>query len=418
MSISYSALTNFGKITLPSVETWGTNMNILRDPPKSITTRKIDKVGETSSITQMVDDSGDRACEAISVYARGVNPSVSVSYTNVGNNGGQMSGGMQNNGGRNAKLPLTIMKDGAFRPPIYTREMLEPYSRQHRTFTKASTNPGIADYSKTRGNCDMNRNIVPTLLKALVRPTAVYKVEKSVVEPFETKYAIQPSIKVSGHSGIRPLDRTSTVVVKPTKEINESSLHGWVKTNPGDNSIYKNESNMDTRKYTQDTLSHSVSTNPGTRTGNSTSIEEVLDLSDIRTKDTMHVNYTTTRSGTERNNFDFESPELQRKLPVHNMTTNISDSRYTPVNREFDNSIEMARNTPLTSFVVNSKSNGGKVHFNTDARLASKVNPGGFEGRGTKPMEERANMIKDSYDSHKSMLEKNALAMMASKFKS
>ena len=44
--LSYSALINNGKITLPSVTTWGTNMNILRDPPKSITTRRINKVGE------------------------------------------------------------------------------------------------------------------------------------------------------------------------------------------------------------------------------------------------------------------------------------------------------------------------------------------------------------------------------------
>ena len=30
MSISYSGLTNYGKVTLPSAESWGTNMNILR----------------------------------------------------------------------------------------------------------------------------------------------------------------------------------------------------------------------------------------------------------------------------------------------------------------------------------------------------------------------------------------------------
>ena len=57
MSISYSGLTNYGKATLPSAESWGTNMNILRDPPKSITTRRIDKVGQTSEITTMIDDS-------------------------------------------------------------------------------------------------------------------------------------------------------------------------------------------------------------------------------------------------------------------------------------------------------------------------------------------------------------------------
>ena len=89
MSISYSGLTNYGKATLPSVESWGTNMNILRDPPKSIMTRRIDKVGETSSITELIDGSGNRNCEAISLYARGINPFVSVDYGNAGNNGGQ-----------------------------------------------------------------------------------------------------------------------------------------------------------------------------------------------------------------------------------------------------------------------------------------------------------------------------------------
>ena len=59
-------------------------MNILRDPPKSIMTRRIDKVGETSSITELIDGSGNRACEAISLYSRGINPFVSVDYGNAG----------------------------------------------------------------------------------------------------------------------------------------------------------------------------------------------------------------------------------------------------------------------------------------------------------------------------------------------
>ena len=86
--LSYSGLVNYGASTLPSVESWGTNMNILRDPPKSIHTRRITKVGETSSITEMIDESGDRAAEAILVYPRGINPMVGVSYSNYGNNGG------------------------------------------------------------------------------------------------------------------------------------------------------------------------------------------------------------------------------------------------------------------------------------------------------------------------------------------
>jgi hypothetical protein len=80
MSISYSGIVNYGKVTLPSVDTWSTNMNIMRDPPKSITTRKIDKVGETMAISEAIDASGDRTSEAITRYAKGVNPMVSVQY--------------------------------------------------------------------------------------------------------------------------------------------------------------------------------------------------------------------------------------------------------------------------------------------------------------------------------------------------
>ena len=75
--LSYSSITNRGKVTLPSVDSWG-NLNIMRDPPKSITMRRIDKVGSDSTITKMQDES-DRSAECILLFARGVNPSVSVS---------------------------------------------------------------------------------------------------------------------------------------------------------------------------------------------------------------------------------------------------------------------------------------------------------------------------------------------------
>ena len=92
MSISYSGIigNGSGKVTLPSVDSWGTNMNILRDPPKSIQTRQHNNhILMTSEITQMIQDSGDRMNEAIQVYARGVNPMVDVSYDNYGNNRGR-----------------------------------------------------------------------------------------------------------------------------------------------------------------------------------------------------------------------------------------------------------------------------------------------------------------------------------------
>lgn len=145
MAISYSGLVNYGKATLPSVESWGTNMNIFRDPPKSVQTRKIDKVGETSAITSMVDDSGDRFCEAINYYARGQNPMVSVSY-------GQGQRKSCGNGGE-AFLPYRVVREGAFRPPIWRQEDLLPLSRLPRVWTQVNTQPYQPIFTKRIRNC-------------------------------------------------------------------------------------------------------------------------------------------------------------------------------------------------------------------------------------------------------------------------
>jgi len=140
-------------VTLPSVESWGTNMNILRDPPKALFTRRIDKVSATQEITRMIgEDSGDRICEMIKVYPRGINPHVAVSYSNYGTNGGQnrQTNGLNARGnkvccdgrsviGGQAKLPYQILNYGSFRPPVFRQEDLLPLSRLPRTNTKAWT---------------------------------------------------------------------------------------------------------------------------------------------------------------------------------------------------------------------------------------------------------------------------------------
>jgi hypothetical protein len=146
MVFSYSGIVNYGKATLPSVESWGTNMNILRDPPKSVHTRKIDKVGETSAITTAIDESGDRFCEAINYYARGQNPMVAVSYGQ-----GQKKSNLTNNG--EAFLPYRIMRDGVFRPPIWRQEDLLPLSRLPRIWTEVGTQPYKPIFTKRIRNC-------------------------------------------------------------------------------------------------------------------------------------------------------------------------------------------------------------------------------------------------------------------------
>ena len=148
MSISYSGIVNYGKAILPSVESWGSNNNILRDPPRSITTRRIDKVSETSMIDQEIQESGNRVAESIMVYPRGQNVMVGVSFDNNGSNGGNRVGQTLLYGSQQTKLPYRVMRDGAFIPPVLTQYNLLPLSRLPRVNTKVDPVAYTADFTR------------------------------------------------------------------------------------------------------------------------------------------------------------------------------------------------------------------------------------------------------------------------------
>jgi hypothetical protein len=148
MALSYSGIVNYGKVTLPAVNSWYTDSNILKTPYQSVHTRKIDKVGETSFINSMIDESNDRSCEAINYYARGQNPMVSVSYGEAGQN--QLGGAIHSG---ESFLPYRVVRDGAFRPPIWRQEDLLPLSRLPRVWTDVSTQPYSPIFTMRIKNC-------------------------------------------------------------------------------------------------------------------------------------------------------------------------------------------------------------------------------------------------------------------------
>lgn len=197
--------------TLGSVESWGSDLGIIKDPPKSVMTRRVDRVGQTQDITQMIDDSGDRACEAILVYARGRNPMVSTEYTNYGTAGGQtyQAGGstgvtnstlQSSHGGQQAKLPYPIIRDGAFRPPLMRQENLMPLSRQPRVWTSSFANPEFPAYvAKTMApNPRDIKAINVDKLQTCTRPTSQFSIEKPVlVEGFVAKSVLDNPVHSS-----------------------------------------------------------------------------------------------------------------------------------------------------------------------------------------------------------------------------
>jgi len=132
---------------------WGTNMNILKDPPKGIHTRRIDKVGQSQTVLLAQDESGDRIGEYVQPYARGVNPMVAVSFDNYSNNGGRGSP-FQNT--KAVSLPYKVQ---TVRPPIQRQEDLLPLSRLPRTWFYSYSNPSFPDVVQAT-QCNETRRTV------------------------------------------------------------------------------------------------------------------------------------------------------------------------------------------------------------------------------------------------------------------
>ena len=355
--LSYSAITNSGKVTLPSVGSWGTNMNIMKDPPKSIMMRRIDKVGDTNEITKMIDNS-DRSAEAILRFARGVNPSVSVNYSNFG-------GSQQNFGNQQAFLPYTINKDGDFHPPVQAPQDLLPLSRMPRNTTFAISNPGmphnLKELSNSR-NVNSTRNVHEKIVSSQVRSTKTYLLQKPFQEPFvHTKSSIQEIAHKKATPNISSMNRhTELFVQDPTKGINEN--YTTVSAQPNLQEVKHqtlNEENFNSDKYIQDTNAHSVYSNIGSYVDNGVFLDEdMLDLNDLKTKDTNSINYTTTLSGIEKTNHIYENFELlDRNLPEYEAHSNLmGDSKKVSF---IHDDLELERNLPeyqtKTNIIGNAK---------------------------------------------------------------
>lgn len=277
-------------ITLPSVEgPWGAMGagTILRDPPKCVFTRKIDKVGDSSIVNEMIDESGDRFSEAIQIYSRGVNPFVSVSYSNYGTNGGQAPG---SDAGRQAFYPHRVARDGAFRPPILRQEQLLPLSRLPRLWTSAKTNPEFPDFSKRQTRFKWAREIRPEVMKVCARPTATYNVE-TVKENFQ----------------INEIKDIPVISVASRKTFSKEIPN----LNP-DASLYINKRDIG-----------SAQTNPFFN------LPSQFDRTgiDIHTKDLLQFStHAPTSSSKAEDYVNYDQITLQKKLPSHNFSTNIGSA--------------------------------------------------------------------------------------------
>jgi hypothetical protein len=354
------------------------------------------------------------------VYARGVNPSVSVSYSNNGSNGGRRSGSITNM--RSAKPPIQIMDGGAFRPPIRLQQDLLPLSRQNRVKTEIAPTPGFADFTKVVKRCgdaSNTKEVKNSLLNVKSVPTKTYNLEPGAQENFEVKYVIQPTITNDVKSSIRGTDITELVVKEPTKELNRYNIHADLITNKADSQIHvsnngellqdnyiheKLNSNVTLNKadsqihvfnngellqdnYIHEKLNSNVTLNKADSRHNTTSLNDIAGVTNIPVfKNIIHTDASSGLKYGEKVKYLHEDLTLDKNLPMYSSTTNHGDSRISKIKHEYINSVELSRNNPNHSFTTNSAIQGNYVNVDRKASLRPKLEYGGFHNNTSKPM--------------------------------
>lgn len=456
MSITYKGIIgNKARFTLPSVESWGTNNNILRDPPKSIMTRRVDKVNQDGSLNEMFYHSGDRFAENVNVYARGVNPMVSVEY---GNN---TSFGMSKNGGNGfysaGKLPYRIMQGGAFHPPLLRQEQLLPLSRLPRNVTFVQTNKETIDYAKS-AVCNQqpkeHRQIVKNKYEGFITPTKTMKLETPVTEHFVVNYINEDPLTYNLNTNLRangdvehyveeknlernvPAYETSAqksinyaTLVRPDKEIfletntplydvkaNKSvnmatngvlddsidliknmpnySIHDVKVQNIGVNAVY----NPDSIELQENVPHYLIADRKVRSMGTNGVLNDQINLSE-NLPHHMAVNNKGFNTG-ERIIINDEI-NLSENMPHYNFQVNKGDKRVQFQNK-YENDLQYDHKTPHIMLqspkTKNMKTDNSATEF---TRLHETIHPGSMEGRVVIPSSERTSTYNTNYTTNK-----------------
>ena len=419
--ISYSGIVGDRKVTLPSVESWGTNMNILRDPPKSIVTRKIDKVFDTQQYTRMVEEaSDDRYCENVQIYPRGVNPSVSVSYSNTGGGsklmhigkGSLTSGGSNNfdgqtainesnpinnrpgfaqsasawqspgvsNGNTMAKYVHRIDLDGDFRPPVQPQSRLQPLSRTSRNLTNLYTNPGTPKWIE-RATCDESvykRAIKDEFFNTNVTPTSTYHM--GAIQSADTRNISSVNINNMMRENL-----TTFASTQKSENIHTGAI-GQIPTNNIRNKVNHNietmkitqqhdqprQNSLNTNEYVRDKLNSEVHTN--SKDNSFVNIETMKGTIDTNLRDQINIPVITNKRENMTAGAENGSHGVQLRNQINTTVNTNQNADYTKTNIN-TNPIELTNKTPITNVF----SNQSAEYYKSD------------ENRQVKPLEQNRN---------------------------
>ena len=415
MSISYTAIVgNKAKVTNPSIESWYINNNILKDPPKSIMTRRIDKVNQDGSLNEMMYDSGDRFAEGLNVYARGVNPMVSVSYGN--------------SDGTPVKMPYRIIRDGAFRPPILRQEQLLPLSRLPRNTTQAISSKEYQGYYDRVTTPDTKRYFKPEILKGQIAPTKYVNIAMPVKEHFTVNYVNENPLIATALTNAGAKGNTQLDVLTPTRQQNIDPLIATVVSAKQSQKQIDLNTDIQLEKNTPLTFAS---------TGKQSTYYIAIEPDTVVQLDRNLPSYQTSALKTQDvyTKVDAENGfEFQRNLPVYLARTNNFSSDFVAGDNATD--YKLAQKTRATTVLLNKYSSNYVAGDNaTDYKLAQKlqansvlttrtkidssqeqnrthhlpltIQQGGIEGNKSLPQIERGEMYNPNYTTAKKNLKES-----------
>lgn len=374
----YSAITNYGKVTLPSVESWGQNNNILRDPPKSITTRRIEKVSETSMLNEDIDMATERVAESILVYPRGINPMVGVSFDNNGSNAGVRSGQSLLYKGQQTKLPYRVVRDGAFRAPILRQVDLLPLSRLPRNNTTILPIANTPDFTKKLvhpGEAKDYRSVKNTLIQVNTETKKTQNIQQATQIDISSKYT-QDVIQMDKKSNIN-------YTFDNTQSLNKHKKH----TDYVIRDIIKYNYNINPSKNINVISFNDSKIVNKTRLKNHNQLEVITNTKGPVTKIIHH-----EKIGN-KNSF---KPVLKGEIVINNSQSGLS-TRNNIINKNTKTTMldikPVLKGTISTNNSLQglSNENPGNLYVNRNVKIIPKISPGSMEPTPMIPTSNRMN---------------------------
>ena len=329
-------------VTLPGWE----QVNILRDPPRSIHTRKKERV-EAGDITHNLREMGDRTSDSIMRFARGQNPMVSVSYSNHGTNAS----------GVEASNPYKAIRDGAFRPPILRPvEDLQALSRRQfaRPARQTAKGVNVANFQfknlseQTIDKQVLKGSIAPRTTRNIAGQAIETYVGNSILDPLQYSVASKISSKLSSGDTNKG-DISKDGYIKDPLQYSVSSKISS-KLSSGDT----NKGDISKDGYIKDRENLSTYTNKRVSTSNGQMLDYIMTQ---KTKDYLWSAIEAVKSTPlftkNQHGYAIDPNALKQKIESKNGSTNRSGQYTRKVNVSGDSVSELQGNRPMVSTTTN-----------------------------------------------------------------